>query len=48
MPIRVATTGETHGPELPKAIALLGKEKVLARIRKHLWLTNFYFAHMIK
>ncbi|MGQ0516094.1 hypothetical protein ACT453_33545, partial [Bacillus sp. D-CC] len=23
MPIRVATTGQTHGPELPNAIALL-------------------------
>lgn len=34
MPIRVATTGQTHGPELPNAIALLGKEKVLNRIRK--------------
>ena len=33
MPIRVATTGETHGPELPKAISLLGKETVLARLQ---------------
>lgn len=32
MPIRVATTGQTHGPELPKAIELLGKEVVLARL----------------
>ncbi|KJL03007.1 glutamate--tRNA ligase [Priestia aryabhattai] len=32
MPIRVATTGEIHGPELPKAISLLGKETVLARL----------------
>ncbi|MBT2259510.1 glutamate--tRNA ligase [Priestia megaterium] len=32
MPIRVATTGETHGPELQKAISLLGKETVLARL----------------
>ncbi|NEW03929.1 glutamate--tRNA ligase [Bacillus megaterium] len=32
MPIRVATTGETHDPELPKAISLLGKETVLARL----------------
>lgn len=32
MPIRVATTGETHGPELPKAISLLGKETVLGRL----------------
>lgn len=32
MPIRVATTGQMHGPELPKAIELLGKEIVLARL----------------
>ena len=32
MPIRVATTGQTNGPELPKAIELLGKEVVLARL----------------
>lgn len=33
MPIRVATTGQTHGPELPNAICLLGKEKVIARLQ---------------
>lgn len=33
MPIRVATTGQTHGPDLPKSIALLGKEKVKNRIK---------------
>jgi nondiscriminating glutamyl-tRNA synthetase len=33
MPIRVATTGQTHGPELPNAIALLGKEKVITRLQ---------------
>lgn len=32
MPIRVATTGQTHGPELPKAIELLGKEVILKRL----------------
>lgn len=32
MPIRVATTGQTHGPELPLAIELLGKEKIVARL----------------
>lgn len=32
MPIRVATTGQMHGPELPKAIELLGKDVVLARL----------------
>ncbi len=32
MPIRVATTGQTNGPELPKAIELLGKEVVLSRL----------------
>ncbi|MFD3449203.1 glutamate--tRNA ligase [Microbacteriaceae bacterium 4G12] len=34
MPIRVATTGQTHGPDLPKAIALIGKEKIITRIQK--------------
>src|SRR5690625_4024173 len=32
MPIRVATTGQTNGPELPKAIELLGKEVILSRL----------------
>lgn len=32
MPIRVATTGQMHGPELPKTIELLGKDVVLARL----------------
>ncbi|HEY4532185.1 MAG TPA: glutamate--tRNA ligase [Kurthia sp.] len=34
MPIRVATTGEMHGPELTDALELLGKETVIARIEK--------------
>lgn len=32
MPIRVATTGQMHGPELPKALELLGKEVVINRL----------------
>ncbi len=32
MPIRVVTTGQTHGPELPDAISLLGKDKAIARV----------------
>lgn len=32
MPIRVATTGVTHGPELPLSLALLGKDVVLKRL----------------
>ena len=39
MPIRAAVTGQTHGPDLPKAIELLGKEKVQNRIQKVFWLT---------
>ena len=35
MPIRVVTTGETSGPELPAAIALVGKENAIARIAKY-------------
>lgn len=34
MPIRAAVTGQTHGPDLPKAIELLGKEKVQHRLRR--------------
>ncbi|MBK3496616.1 glutamate--tRNA ligase [Viridibacillus sp. YIM B01967] len=34
MPIRVATTGEMHGPELPDSLALLGKETVIKRIEQ--------------
>lgn len=33
MPIRAAVTGQTHGPDLPKAIELLGREKVLTRLK---------------
>ena len=33
MPIRVATTGQTHGPELPVALSLLGKNKVASRLK---------------
>ncbi|MCH7323551.1 glutamate--tRNA ligase [Solibacillus sp. MA9] len=34
MPIRVVTTGQTHGPELADAIALIGKEKAIVRVGK--------------
>ncbi|MFC4323862.1 glutamate--tRNA ligase [Litchfieldia salsa] len=34
MPIRVATTGQTHGPDLPKAIHLLGVETVINRVKR--------------
>jgi len=34
MPIRAAVTGQTHGPDLPITIELLGKEKVQARIQQ--------------
>lgn len=32
MPIRVATTGQTNGPELPKAIELIGKDVIIQRL----------------
>ncbi|EMR06355.1 Glutamate--tRNA ligase [Bhargavaea cecembensis DSE10] len=32
MPIRVVTTGQTHGPELQEAISLLGRDKVIRRV----------------
>lgn len=34
MPIRAAVTGQTHGPDLPQAIELLGKTKVQSRINE--------------
>jgi nondiscriminating glutamyl-tRNA synthetase len=34
MPIRAAVSGQTHGPDLPQAIELLGKTKVKLRIQK--------------
>ncbi|MDO5375017.1 MAG: glutamate--tRNA ligase [Staphylococcus rostri] len=34
MPIRVAVTGQMHGPELPNTMEVLGKDKVLTRIQK--------------
>lgn len=34
MPIRVATTGQMHGPELPLAIELLGKDIIVSRLDK--------------
>lgn len=32
MPIRVAVSGQVHGPDLPKAIQLFGKQKIINRI----------------
>jgi nondiscriminating glutamyl-tRNA synthetase len=32
MPVRVATTGQVHGPDLPQAIHLLGKEAIINRL----------------
>lgn len=34
MPIRVAVSGQMHGPELPDTIELLGKEKTLDHLNK--------------
>ncbi|RSK25524.1 glutamate--tRNA ligase [Bacillus sp. HMF5848] len=34
MPIRIAATGQMHGPDLMKSIALLGKENVINRMSK--------------
>ncbi|MCY8318850.1 glutamate--tRNA ligase, partial [Bacillus vallismortis] len=33
MPIRVAVTGQTHGPELPQSIELIGKEIAIQRLK---------------
>ena len=32
MPIRIAVSGEMHGPELPETIFLLGREKSIKHI----------------
>lgn len=34
MPIRIAVSGEMHGPELPDTIELLGKDKAVSHIEK--------------
>lgn len=34
MPIRIALTGEVHGPDLDKIIALLGKDNISGRLSK--------------
>jgi len=34
MPVRIAVTGKLHGPELAKALPVLGPEKCLTRIEK--------------
>lgn len=36
MPLRIALTGQMHGPELFHIIPLLGKERAIARIRRSL------------
>ncbi len=36
MPIRVATTGETRGPELPVSISLIGKDVIMTRLASFL------------
>lgn len=36
MPIRVVLTGQTHGPDLNKTIYLLGRERVMDRLRRYL------------
>jgi glutamyl/glutaminyl-tRNA synthetase len=32
MPLRAALTGSTHGPELAPLVALMGEERVAARL----------------
>lgn len=40
MPIRVAVTGVMHGPDLNSIVALMGREKVLARLQQSGLLTK--------
>lgn len=35
MPIRIAVSGEMHGPELPDTIYLLGKDKAIAHLEEN-------------
>jgi len=35
MPLRIATTASMHGPDLPKVLALLGKETVIDRLNQN-------------
>ena len=34
MPVRITTTGCLHGPDLPKLLELIGKEKIIKRIQR--------------
>lgn len=43
MPIRIALTSRTHGPELAKIIFLLGKGAILNTLKKFLKNTNFLY-----
>jgi nondiscriminating glutamyl-tRNA synthetase len=36
MPVRIALTGQMHGPDLDKIIALLGKDNIGQRLNKTL------------
>lgn len=36
MPVRIALTGEQHGPELPVVVEILGKDVCLTRLREQL------------
>ena len=36
MPIRIAVSGEMHGPELPDTIFLLGRERSIQHIKNML------------
>ena len=40
MPIRAAVTGQTHGPDLPKAIELIRKRKSIKNVLKVILLVN--------
>jgi nondiscriminating glutamyl-tRNA synthetase len=40
MPIRIALTGQEHGPDLPKIILLLGQDRVLQRLENSLKLAT--------
>ena len=41
MPIRIATTGIMHGPDLTSSIALIGKETILKRLEKQWYIKKY-------
>lgn len=48
MPIRVAVTGQVHGPDLPKTISLLGKDTTLLRLEALMEKAKYPYIYQLK